>query len=120
MPHLGDDPGLAVPATVREWLAGVTPPAPASLAERLGVVLAPYGDRPASEVPSCCLEAGEALLESILASGSTSRDTALDLLTVDALVTYAFQEASGDSETLEDRARRAMARIAAIPAQGTP
>lgn len=106
--------------TVREWLAGVTPPPPASLAARLGAVMAPYGDRPVADVPACCLEAGEALLESILASGSTSRDTALDLLTVDALVTYAFQEAAGDTESLEARAHRAMARIAAIPSRVNP
>lgn len=102
-------------ATVRDWLQAVTPPPPSSLAARLATVLAPHASRPAADVPECCLEAGEALLEAILASGSTSRDTALDLLTVDALVTYAFQEAAGQSATLEERAMRAMARIAAIP-----
>lgn len=104
--------------TVRDWVAAVTPPPPASLAARLAAVLAPHGDRPAGEVPACCLEAGEALLEEILASGSTSRDTALDLLTVDALVTYAFQEAAGDTASLEERAARAMARIAELPGRG--
>jgi hypothetical protein len=39
----------------------------------------------------------------------------LDLLTVDALITYAFQEAAGEPERLESRASRAMERIAAIP-----
>lgn len=106
--------------TVRDWLAAVTPPPPASLAARLATVLAPHADRPESDVPACCLEAGEALLEEILSSGSTSRDTALDLLAVDALVTYAFQEASGDALTLEARAARAMARIAAIPTGDSP
>lgn len=106
--------------TVRDWLASVTPPPPPSLAARLAVVLAPHADRPEADVPTCCLEAGEALLEQILASGSTSRDTALDLLAVDALVTYAFQEAAGESATLEARASRAMARIAAIPSGDAP
>jgi hypothetical protein len=101
--------------TLRSWLAAVTPPPPPSLATRLATVLEPFADRPAREVPECCLEAGEGLLDAILASGSTSRDTALDLLTVDALITYAFQEAAGTPERLEARASRAMERIAAIP-----
>lgn len=110
--------GGAVPfGTLRSWLFAVTPPPPPSLAARLAAVLEPFADRPAQEVPECCLEAGEGLLDAILASGSTSRDTALDLLTVDALITYAFQEAAGEPERLEARASRAMERIAAIPRQ---
>lgn len=108
--------GAAVQSgTLRSWLVAVTPPPPPSLAARLVAVLEPFADRPVSEVPECCLEAGEGLLGAILASGSTSRDTALDLLTVDALITYAFQEAAGEPERLESRASRAMERIAAIP-----
>jgi hypothetical protein len=52
----------------------------------------------------------------LLASGSTSRATALDLLAVDALVTYAFQAGADDPARLEERAARAMARIALLPA----
>ena len=69
-----------------------------------------------TEVPEACLEAGESLLDSLIASGSTSRATALDLLAVDALVTYAFQAGADDPARLEERAARAMARIALLPA----
>jgi len=68
-------------------------------------------------VPEACLEAGERLLDELLVSGSTSRGTALDLLAVDALVTYAFQAAADSPDRLEARAARAMARIASLPGE---
>jgi hypothetical protein len=63
-----------------------------------------------------CLDAGERLLDALLNAGTTSRATALDLLAVDALITYAFQAAADDPARLEQRAAMAMARIAALPA----
>lgn len=105
----------ALHATVGEWVAAIDPRPPVALAERLGVLLAPFAMRSIDLLPESCLEAGEQLLDELLASGSTSRGTALDLLAVDALVTYAFQEAAHDPVRLEARAARAMARIAALP-----
>lgn len=107
----------SVQSTVGEWVANITPRPPAALAERLQALLAPFAERPVDSVPESCLEAGERLLDELLASGSTSRGTALDLLAVDALVTYAFQEAAHDPARLETRAARAMARIAALPSE---
>ncbi len=104
-------------ATVGEWVANVQPRPPVALAERLQALLEPYAARSVDLVPEACLEAGERLLDELLASGSTSRGTALDLLAVDALVTYAFQEAAHDPVRLEARAARAMARIAALPGE---
>jgi hypothetical protein len=83
----------------------------------LSVLLAGAASRPVREVPEACLEAGEELLDALLASGSTSRASALDLLAIDALVTYAFQAAADDPARLEERAAQAMARIAALPAR---
>jgi hypothetical protein len=83
----------------------------------LSVLLAGAALRPVREVPEACLEAGEELLDALLASGSTSRASALDLLAIDALVTYAFQAAADDPARLEERAAQAMARIAALPAR---
>lgn len=102
-------------ASVGEWIAQVDPAPPQALHERLRALLAPWAARPVSEVPEACLEAGEQLLDALLTSGSTSRATALDLLAVDALVTYAFQAAADDPARMEERAARAMARIAALP-----
>ncbi|MFN5580921.1 hypothetical protein [Gemmatimonas sp.] len=83
----------------------------------MSVLLAGAASRPVREVPEACLEAGEELLDALLASGSTSRASALDLLAIDALVTYAFQAAADDPARLEERAAQAMARIAALPAR---
>ena len=102
------------PQTVGGWIASVEPRPPAALAARLEGLLQPFADEPADRVPEACLEAGERLLDELLVSGSTSRGTALDLLAVDALVTYAFQAAADDPERLEARASRAMARIASL------
>jgi hypothetical protein len=102
-------------STVGEWIAGVDPAPPPALHARLTALLSAASHRPVSELPEACLEAGERLLDSLLASGSTSRATALDLLAVDSLVTYAFQVAADSPEQMEERAARAMARIAALP-----
>jgi hypothetical protein len=103
-------------ATVGDWMARLAPAPPAALHVRLCELVARSAHRPVTEVPEACLEAGESLLDSLLASGSTSRATALDLLAVDALVTYAFQAGADDPARLEERAARAMARIALLPA----
>jgi hypothetical protein len=106
----------ATPASVGEWMARMVPAPPAALHKRLCDLVADSASRPVNEVPEACLEAGERLLDALLTSGSTSRATALDLLAVDALITYAFQAAADDPGQLEQRAARAMARIAALPA----
>ncbi len=106
----------AAAATVGEWMARLEPAPPPALHQRLCALVAEAASRPVSDVPEACLEAGERLLDALLASGSTSRATALDLLAVDALVTYAFQAAADDPSRLEERAARAMTRIASLPA----
>jgi hypothetical protein len=108
------------PGTVGAWLSTLQPAPPSALAARLEELLGPYLALSADRVPDACLEAGEQLLDTLLSSGSTSRGTALDLLAVDALVTYAFQAAADAPEQLESRAARAMQRIAALPAPTRP
>lgn len=106
----------AVPAlTVAEWVAQIDPAPPPALAQRLVEMIATDGARPGDEVPEACLEAAERALTAMFANGATSRDSALDLLTIDALVTYAFQAAADAPERIEARAMRAMQRIAALP-----
>lgn len=101
--------------TVGAWLQALQPPPPPALAARLADLLAPHLAEPAARVPDVCLDVGEQLLDELLSSGSTSRGTALDLLSVDALITYAFQAAADVPEELEARAAKAMACIAALP-----
>jgi hypothetical protein len=60
------------------------------------------------------LGAGERLVRGLLEVDATSRDSALDLLAADALVTYAFEAASERPADLARRAAVAMARIARL------
>ena len=100
--------------TLGEWLAAREPAPPPALAARLRDLLAEHAGRGAAAAPEACLAAGETLLSTLLGAGCTSRETALDLLAADALVTYAFEAAAADPARLEERAERAMARIASI------
>lgn len=102
-------------STVGAWIATCEPAPPLALHRRLEELLAPWADQPVAHVPEACLEAGERALRTLLASGTTTRPTALDLLAVDALVTYAFQVAADAPAQIERRAAGAMARIAALP-----
>jgi hypothetical protein len=101
--------------TVATWLEQLEPQPPAALHARLRELLADHATRPMDEVPAACLAAGEARLASLLAERATDRASALDLLAIDALVTYAFEAAAVDPESMERLAADAMTRIAEIP-----
>ena len=101
-------------SSIGEWFTALRPSPPPALGRRLSELLAPYAELPPSQLPESCLAAGELLLNSLLASGSTTRGTALDLLAADALVTYAFQAAASEPHRIEARAIGAMTRIASL------
>lgn len=88
---------------------------PESLIRRLSEVL---GDVPPPDTrdlhadPDVYLNAATALFGNLLKDGLSQRERALDLLTVDALVTYAFESAADNSENVAERARDAMVRFA--------
>jgi hypothetical protein len=58
------------------------------------------------------LEAAEHLLDQVLRSDCETRAAALDLLTVDALMTHALEIAASDPKSLEEFPVQAMQRIA--------
>ena len=60
------------------------------------------------------VNSSEVAMERLVVDGCLTRDAALDLLAVDALVTYAFEAAADEPSSLEARAGRALARIAAL------
>jgi hypothetical protein len=99
---------------VAAWLRERTPAPPERLATAIEAALAEHLDAPRTEVADRCIDAAEALLRDLLARPSAGRDSALDLLTVDALVTYAFEAAAEDPSTLDERARDAARRLAAV------
>lgn len=93
---------------------------PESLARRLSEVLGdvpPPGTRDLHGDPNVYLDAAAELFGELLHEGLGSRDGALDLLTVDALVTYAFESAADRPEEVAERARLAMVRFAQAAGQ---
>jgi len=96
------------------WVAAHAEQPPAALRARLDGILNAERDGASAPVAPALLAAGEELLATILRSGSTQRDAALDLLTADALVTYAFEAAAEDASTLDARSAAAMRAIAAV------
>ena len=106
-------------STVGEWFANLQPAPPAVLVGELARLVAQDAARPVADVPEVCLDTAERLLGELMTSGSTQRDTALTLLAVDSLVTYAFEAASSDPAKMEARAAKAMKRIAEL-AERTP
>lgn len=99
--------------TLRAWLREREPVPPRRLATRVEEVLGPRCENDDSETAASCLAAADELLRDLLARPSAGRESALDLLTVDALVTYAFEAASREPDRLDDHAARAMIRFAA-------
>ena len=57
------------------------------------------------------LEAAERLLDKVLRTDCETRASALDLLTVDALMTHALEIASKDPNTPDDFAEQALRRV---------
>ena len=96
------------------WVSAHAEQPPAALRARLDAILDGDTAEASGPVVPALLDAGRRLLATILESGSTRRDAALDLLTADALVTYAFEAAAGDPGSLDARAAAAMRAIAAV------
>ena len=99
--------------TLNDWLRGRAPVAPAELAARIEALAAPFEDLGGGR-PAQCLAAAERGLVLLLAKGTGHRGSALDLLAVDALVTYAFEAACEDPAGIPDLAHEAMGRLAAV------
>ncbi len=102
--------GAALPA----WLAACTPTPPPVLVERVRVIMQSRLADGRAPGPDDYLGAADDLLHRLLHDGCTSRTSAVDLLVVDALVTYAFEIASDEPSRVAARATDAMRRIAAL------
>jgi uncharacterized membrane protein len=100
--------------TVGEWLRRRTPAPPDALRVRVTALLGDSLSRDARQTTDVCLAAAERLVATLVSADCTTRESALDLLTADALVTYAFEAAGEAPASLSARASEAMTRIAAI------
>ncbi len=103
--------------TVGGWLESRTPEAPPALAARIRHALGDRWAEDASRTQAVCEAAAERLLASLLAARETGRETALDLLAADALVTYAFEHAAESGADLDAEAASVMTRVATIGAR---
>ena len=83
---------------------------PAALAGRVRAALEARGA--GAPTADACLAAGGDVLDAVCGADPRSRETALDLLAADALVTLAFELAADDPATFEATARRALREIA--------
>jgi hypothetical protein len=99
--------------TVRAWLRARQPAAPPRLAARVESALGDRCELPNTQAADACLDASVDLLRELLSRESAGRESALDLLAADALVTYAFEAAAQDPQTLATRADDAMRRLSA-------
>lgn len=97
--------------TVRAWLRERSPRPPERLSERIDAALGDRGDADRIHAEVACLDAADLLLREVLIRESSGRDSALDLLTVDALVTYAFEAAGERPESLQAHASRAIVQL---------
>ncbi len=95
-----------------EWLETRTPAPPPRLLHRIVDVLGPNANKDVSS--DRLVDAANHLLRELSSRPALARDAALDLLTVDALVTYAFEYAAASPDTLLDETTRAIERLGAI------
>jgi hypothetical protein len=100
--------------TIRDWLDARTPSPPSRLRARIDEALGDRANRPVTALIEENLAAAEALLGDLLARPTAGRESALDLLAVDALVTYAFEAAAAEPVTLSQRAAGAMTSLSAL------
>jgi hypothetical protein len=99
--------------SIQDWLDARRPAPPELLRRRIDELVRESGgvdDRPAAT----CLRAAERALERLVRQGDAGRAMALDLLAIDALVTYAFEAAADEPDSIADRAAAAMASLSRV------
>lgn len=95
--------------TVLDWLESRSPKPPAVLLARVIEALGADVGTPEERLPETCLAASKRMLESLIADERFGRDSATDLLAVDALMTYAYEYAGMVSSRV---------RVQALAAEG--
>jgi hypothetical protein len=99
--------------TVRDWLAHREPSPPRVLRERIEALAIPVRDDDPDPV-AALLAAAESSLARLSQCAADDRATALDLLAVDALVTYAFEMAARSPDRIPALSAGAMSRLSAV------
>lgn len=94
----------------RDWLAHREPSPPHVLRARVEALLGAVEERP-TDPAGTFIDAAEAALAGLARRDGAERASALDLLAVDALVTYAFESAASAPDDIPSRSMDAMARL---------
>jgi hypothetical protein len=94
--------------TDSDWLSQLDPTTPEELASAMRNALPEGTKNPSAEH---LLAAAERALDKVLRTDCETRASALDLLTVDALMTHALEIAGKDPATPEDFPEQALRRI---------
>ena len=92
-----------------DWLSQLDPAPPEELAAAMRNAL---GGATSNQGANDLLDAAERLLEKVLRTDCETRASALDLLTVDALMTHALLLANKDAKASEKFPEEAMRRVA--------
>lgn len=99
---------------LEEWIASRTPAPPPALAGRIrdavAEAVAGAGNEAGTDPFDVLVEAARGILETL----PGGRSGALDLLAADALLSYAFEAAADDCDSLAERADSAIGRIASL------
>ena len=96
--------------SLRDWLAHREPSPPRELRERVEELVQAVPELPGDPAASL-LAAADAALVQLARRSPEDRSTALDLLAVDALVTYAMEFAAQTPDELPALSADAMARL---------
>jgi hypothetical protein len=99
--------------TDSDWLSRRAASVPEELASAIRAALKTKIDSGEDPTPIELLEAAQTLLEKVLANECAERESALDLLTADALVTFALEIATEKASALNEFPETAMSRLAA-------
>ena len=102
--------------TVGDWLASAALSPPPALAARIGSAIGPRVAEPRSEAPRVFMDAAHALVEQLATRGCAHREDAIDLLAADALMTYAFEVAADEPDSIALLAEEAIGRLAQVAA----
>ena len=102
----------------REWLSSKSPQPPNALASAVHAAVEDTERVAGNKLPDEFIAASRRMLPKVFQGGCEARSGALDLLTLDALLTYAMETAAGSGET-ERIALEALALLSP-PAQVNP
>jgi hypothetical protein len=94
--------------TTPDWLSHINPPPPEELLTAMRNAVDDARENPTADE---LLAAAERLLDKVMRTDCETRASAIDLLTVDALMTHALLIATGNKDTPDDFPERAIARI---------